>query len=143
MTNAMSSLDMNAVLNRLLILHHRSLPVYVSQATPWVASEWEPAWEAVQSIASDHRATADRFTSLILAEGETPVFGEFPIRYTALNDLALDYLVGLIIEYQRQLIQRITECSELLRLSPTVQAIALESLGEAKAHLLTLEEKAA
>ena len=29
MTN-MSSLDTNAILNRLLVLHHRSLPVYLS-----------------------------------------------------------------------------------------------------------------
>jgi hypothetical protein len=138
--NAMTAKDMNAVLNRLLVLHHRSLPMYVSQATPWVGPGYEAAWEAVQSIAADHQMTSDRFGAMLLAADEVPAYGEFPMRYTALHDLALDYLLARIIDYERHLIRRIAECADLVRTSPAVQACVLESLGEAKAHLQLLEE---
>ena len=140
MTNTMSSLDTNAVLNRLLVLHHRSLPVYLSQAMPWLHRNNAAAQETLQSIAADHRATVDRLGEMIVAEGGVPTYGEFPLRYTALHDLSLAYLVTRMIEYERQLIQRITECADLLRMNPTAQALALESLGAAKAHLQSLEE---
>jgi len=142
MMNAMTAMDTNAVLNRLLVLHHRSLPMYVSQATPWVGPGHEAAWEAVQSVARDHQVTADRFGAMVLTSDGVPTYGEFPIRYTALNDLALDFLLVRIIEYERQLIRRISECADLVRMSPAVQACVLESLGEAKAHLQLLEEVA-
>jgi hypothetical protein len=45
-----------------------------------------------------------------------------------------------MIEYEKLLIQRISECADLLRMNPTAQAAALESLGAAKAHLQALEE---
>ena len=141
MTN-MSSLDTNAVLNRLLVLHHRSLPVYLSQAMPWLHRNNAAAQEALQSIAADHRATVDRLGAMIVAEGGAPTYGEFPLRYTALHDLSLDYLVTRMLDYERLLILRISECADLLRMNPAAQAAALESLGEAKAHLQSLQEAA-
>ena len=54
MTNTMSSLDTNAILNRLLVLHHRSLPVYLNQAMPWLHRNNAAAQEVLQSIAADH-----------------------------------------------------------------------------------------
>jgi hypothetical protein len=47
-----------------------------------------------------------------------------------------------MIEYEKLLIQRISECADLLRMNPAAQAAALESLGAAKAHLQSLEEVA-
>ena len=140
MTHTMTSLDTNAILNRLLILHHRSLPVYLNQATPWLHRNSAAAQEALKTISADHEAVADRFAEMILAGGGVPAFGEFPLRYTALHDLALDYLVTRMIEYEKLLVQRITECADLLRMNPAAQAVVLESLGAAKAHLQSLEE---
>jgi len=142
MTNTMNSLDTKAVLNRLLVLHSRSLPVYLNQAMPWLHRNSAAAQEVLQSIAADHEATADRFGAMIVAEGGAPTFGEFALRYTALHDLALDYLVLRMIEYEKLLIPRISECADLLRMAPAAQAAALESLGAAKAHLQSLEEVA-
>jgi hypothetical protein len=142
MTNTLSSLDTNAILNRLQVLHHRSLPVYLNQAMPWLHRNSAAAQEALHVIAADHQATADRFGEMIVAEGGVPTHGEFPLRYTALHDLALDYLVVRMIEYEKLLIQRISECADLLRMAPAAQAAALESLGAAKAHLQSLEEVA-
>lgn len=139
MTN-MSSLDTNAVLNRLLVLHHRSLPVYLSYAVPWLHRDNEAAQEVLQSIAADHRALVDRLGELILDGNGIVAHGGFPLRYTALHDLSLDYLVTRLIEFQKQLIPQIAECADQLRMTPAAQAVALEALGEAKAHLQSLEE---
>ena len=138
----MSSLDTNAVLNRLLILHHRSLPAYLSYAVPWLHRDNEAAQEVVQSIAADHRALVNRLGELILDGNGIVVYGGFPLRYTALHDLSLDYLVTRLIEFERQIIPQISECADQLRMTPAAQAVALEALGEAKAHLQSLEELA-
>ena len=136
----MTSLDTNAVLNRLLILHHRSLPAYLSYAIPWLHRDNEAAVEVLQSISADHRALVDRLGELIIDGGGVVAYGHFPLRYTALHDLSLDYLVTRLVEFEKQLIPQISECADQLRMNPAAQAVALESLGEAKAHLQSLEE---
>lgn len=139
MTN-MTSLDTNAVLNRLLIMHHRSLPAYLSYAVPWLHRDNEAALEVLQSIAEDHRALVDLLGEMIIGEGGTVAYGHFPLRYSALHDLSLDYLVTRLVEFEKQLIPQISECAEQLWTNPAAQAVALESLGEAKGHLQSLEE---
>lgn len=139
MTN-MTSLDTNAVLNRLLILHHRSLPTYLGYAIPWLHRDNEAALQVLQSMATDHRALVERLAELIIAEGGAVAYGQFPLRYSALHDLSLDYLVTRLVEFEKQLIPQISECADQLRMNPVAQAVALESLGEAKAHLQSLEE---
>ena len=136
----MTSLNTNAVLNRLLILHHRSLPVYLSYAMPWLHRDSAAAQEVLQSIAADHRVLVDRLGELIVDGGGVVSYGQFPLPYTALHDLSLDYLVLRMVEFERQLIPQISECADQLRMNPTAQAVALEALGEAKAHLQSLEE---
>jgi hypothetical protein len=138
----MSSLDTNAVLNRLLVLHHRSLPAYLGYAIPWLHRDNGAALEALQAIAADHRALVDRLGELILNGNGVVAYGQFPLRYSALHDLSLDYLVQRLIEFERQLIGQISECADQLRMTPAAQAVALEALGEAKAHLQSLEELA-
>ena len=139
MTN-MSSLDTNAVLNRLLVLHHRSLPAYLSYAIPWLHRDNEAAQEVLQSIAADHRALVNRLGELIVDGNGIVIYGGFPLPYTALHDLSLDYLVTRLVQFEEQLIPQISQCADQLRMNPAAQAVALESLGEAKAHLQALEE---
>jgi hypothetical protein len=47
-----------------------------------------------------------------------------------------------LIEHQKNAIEEISDCADQLRLAPSAQAIAQEALGEAKAHLKSLEELA-
>ena len=107
---------------------------------PWLHRDNAAAQEVLQSIAADHQATADRLGEMIVDGGGVVAYGEFPLRYTALHDLALDYLVTRMIEFEKLLIPQISECADQLRMNPAAQAVALESLGEAKAHLQSLEE---
>lgn len=136
----MTSVDTNAALNRLLILHHRSLAAYLSYAIPWLHRDNQAALEVMQSIAADHRAVVDRLGERIIDGGGMVNYGHFPLRYAALHDLSVDYLVTRLVEFEKQLIAEVSKCADRLRMNPEVHAIALESLGEAKAHLQSLEE---
>jgi hypothetical protein len=138
----MKSTETNVVLNRILILHNRSLPVYLSYATPWMGPDGESARETLDLIVDGHRSMVDRIGKMILDAGGSVATGEFPLRYTSYHDLSFAFLRRKMIEYQEEMIRTIGQCAEQLRTAPTAQAVALEAMGEAKAHLQSLRELA-
>ncbi len=136
----MPTTDTNDVLNRILVLHNRSLPVYLMDALPWFERGDEVGPETLELIVAGHMSMVDRIGQMILDGGGSINYGEFPMRYTSLHDLSFNYLRDKMIEYEQQLIEALTEYAEQLRLVPTAQAVTLEALGEAKAHLQSLRE---
>jgi hypothetical protein len=138
----MNSAETTQVLNRLLILHDRSLPRYLGYASPLTHEGGQAARETLDQIVADHQATVDRLGELILDSGGSVSYGEFPLRFASLHDLTFEYLLTRLSEHQRRLIAAISECVEQLRTAPSAQAVALEALGQAKAHLQSLEELA-
>ncbi len=91
----MSSKDTIDILNRLVQLHHRSLPVYLSYAAPTWGRGEEQAQDTLKQISDDAARTVDRISEMIMEEGGSVDLGAFPMRYTALHDLAFDYLLDL------------------------------------------------
>ena len=138
----MKATDTNVILNRILILHNRSLPVYLSYAVPWMGPNGESAKETLDLIVDGHRSMVDRIGKMILDAGGSVATGEFPLRYTSYHDLSFEFLRQRMIEYQDQMIRAIGQYAEELRMAPTAQAVALEAMGEAKAHLQSLRELA-
>jgi hypothetical protein len=135
----MSSKSTIEVLNRLLALHGRSLPIYVSYAQPSWHQGDETAREVLESIVEDQRALAERLGEMILEIGPVNE-GGFPTVFTAYHDLSVDFLVDKMIEYQRRDIAVIEQSIARLVLVPMAKALAEEALGAAKAHLESLEE---
>ncbi len=138
----MTTTDTNAILNRILVLHNRSLAVYLSDAVPWFQRGDELAPETLDLIVAGHKGIVDRVGQMILDGGGAIAYGDFPMRYASLHDLSFDYLRDKLIEYEQQMIATLGEYAEQLRMAPTAQAVALEALGEAKAHLQSLRELA-
>jgi hypothetical protein len=138
----MNSAETTQVLNRLLILHNRSLPMYLGYASPLLQEAGRAAKEALDQIVADHQATVDRLGEMIVDSGAGVSFGEFPLRFASLHDLTFEYILTKLIEHQKRLIAAISECAAQVRTAPTAQAVALEALGQAKAHLQSLEELA-
>ena len=128
------------VLNRLLALHHRTLPQYLCSAHPWCTSRDDQAERALRQLAQDQRLMVDRLGLAILAEGGRPDLGEFPMSFTGLHDLSLDYLMGEVTRRQRQETQVIRECVSQLQHAPAARALAEEALGAAEGHLQNLQE---
>jgi hypothetical protein len=128
------------LLNRLLVLHERSLPMYLSYAPPSDLAAHDKARSVLAHIVEDQRRTIDRLATLVLDGGGTVDYGEFPLSFTSLHDLSLAYLLKLVIDRQRKLIAVSEKLADQLNLAPFAQAAAREAVGEAKGHLDNLLE---
>jgi len=96
--------------------------------------------EAFEAIASDQDGMVERLSQMLTDAQVSPRFGEFPMEYTDLHDLDIDYLLGVAVKYQAQDIASIAEIAEQLQLAPAAQSLAQEALGMTKGHLDTLRE---
>lgn len=132
-----STLD---ILNRLLVLHERSLPMYLSYAPPYEIAAHEQAKRVLDQVVADQRRTIDRLGTLIIDSGGAPDYGEFPMSFTSLHDLSVEYLLKLLIERQHKHVTACEKLADLLNLAPYAQAAAREAVGEAKGHLQNLQE---
>ena len=128
------------VLNRLLVLHERSLPMYLSYAPPNRMADHPQAKAVLDQIVEDQKRTIDRLATIVLDSGGQVDYGEFPMAFTGLHDLSLDYLLKLMAERQKKLVAACENLANLLGSAPYAQAAAREALGEAKGHLQNLEE---
>lgn len=128
------------LLNRLLVLQVRSLPMYLSYAPPHELDRNAQAKGVLSQIVEDQRQTVDRLGSLILEHGGTIDNGEFPMSFTSLHDLSLAYLLKLLIERQERTIAFSESLADQLAKAPYAQAAAREAVGQAKGHLENLRE---
>lgn len=138
--SAPSTID---ILNRLLVVHYRSLAMYLSFATPWVGRGREDAAKVVVTIAEHHKALVERLGAMVLDLGGTLEYGHFPMQFTALHDVSLEYLLKLLLQRQEKEVALIGSLADQLRFAPLAHALALEALGESKAHFDMLREVAA
>lgn len=136
----MNVAETNAVLNRLSVIHSRSLAMYLSYAVPWVAGANGEASQRLGLIAEDQRRTADQLGEMILENGGVVDPGEFPMRFTSMNDLSFDFLLQQLVDRQQRDVAAIESCVQRLEGDPAAKAVAQEALGAAKAHLVTLRE---
>lgn len=131
------------LLNRLLILHARTLPVYLLDAAPWFRPGNEHALEVLRDIANDQQDTATRIADLLMERNYRPDMGDFPLMFTSFNDLSVDYLVQEMLRRQTAESSDIADCVAKLAHDPAAKALAEEALGAAKAHLDSLRDLAA
>jgi hypothetical protein len=138
----MSSPETIEVLNRVLAILERSFTQYMRYAKPYIPPGRESFAQSLEEITAGQSALAERVSHTISEAGGMPDNGEFPIEYTDSHDLSIDYLVQQAIDSQKQDIADLTRCVEALRLAPSAQSLASETLGMAKGNLETLEELA-
>ena len=136
----MNATETNSTLNRLRIIHTRSFAAYVYYAAPWIHKGFHGVADVLEIMGSEVERIADHVGEMILSNGGQLIAGEFPIEFTGLHDLSVDYLLGVIIEHQEKDIVAIQECVNQLDANPLGQALAEEALGAAKGHLDSLQE---
>ena len=127
-------------LNRLLAIHCKSFPQYMRWSRPHVPAGRGEELESVEAIALDQDAMGDRISRMIIDGHALPRSGEFPMEFTDLHDLDVDYCLRLAAKYQEQDVATIQGLVERLQTAPSAKAIAEEALGMAKGHLDTLRE---
>jgi hypothetical protein len=127
------------VLNRLLAIHYRSLPMYLRDARPRKQPGDERADEMLSQIIAEHERMVEQISETLLELGGNIEPGEFPMLFTDMHDLSYDYLLGQLVEQQRQMVGRVQQCVD----DAPGEPLALEALGLAKGHLEELHELAA
>ena len=127
-------------LNRLLAIHCRSFPQYLRWARPHVPRGRGQELEAIDAVALDQDVMAERISRMIVDADALPRTGEFPMEFTDLHDLDIDYVLLAAERYQAEDVAAIEQLVERLRTAPAARAIAEESLGMAKGHLDILRE---
>ena len=134
-----------ALLNRLLTIHCRSLPVYLAEAGAWWTAPTadDEIAQTLRAIVFDQQATAARIADLILRRHGTIHVGSFPMEFTDKNDLAIDFLAGEAAEWGRRDIDSIEQILAALPFDDAeARELVQESLGAAKAHVEDLEAAA-
>lgn len=129
-----------SVLNRLLHVLCRSLPMYLEDAKPWTRRDDEQAQRALADIVAEQRVLAANVAEAILEHRGRPDPGRFPIEFAATNDLTLDFLQQKLVEYQHRDLAAIRRCLAELESMPRLRPLAKKALAGAKTHLDILQE---
>jgi hypothetical protein len=132
-----------SALDRLLEIHCRSFAQYLLYARPYTPPGTDEKLQTVHHVAEDQQQMGERIAALVREAGLTPYMGKFPMEFTDLHDLSIDYLFRQAIHSMRRDVASIEACVQALKGSPAARALAEEALGMAKGHLRTLEEVAA
>lgn len=127
------------VLNRLLRILYRSLPVYLAEVKPWSTEDSERG-RAIEAIAADQLQLAQRVAGAVLEQNGRIDTGHFPVEFTDKHDLATDYLVREAFEHQQHDLAAIQRCVADLHDAPSLRPLAEEALGAAIGHLENLKE---
>ena len=136
----MNAVDTNAILNSVIILHNRSLAVYLSDATPWMGKSGPEVAETLEAIAEDNRDIADKISRFVIENSGDVAAGEFPMTFTSLHDLSVDYLLTKLVQHQQEAVQFLQQAAARLELAPMAKALVDEALGAARAHYDSLKE---
>ncbi len=135
-----SSTNSLHTLNRIFIVVHRSLAMYLADAKPWTAHGCHTARERLSNLVADQRDYAQRISHYLTSQRYTADQGEFPMTYTDLHDLSLDYLMTELLRHQRHDVGTLEQLVSQLPGDPQARNLAEEVLGNARGHLELLEE---
>ncbi len=130
-------------LNRLLTIEFRSLPMYLHDADPWASSSEDVTSDTLANIIADQMQMSQRIAGYIQELDEAPTPGEFPMEFTDLHFLSLDYLRNELLRHQQIAISELEECVAALADDRDARQLAEEALGMERAHLEALEQAAA
>jgi hypothetical protein len=135
----MHSTNTNLALNELVVILNRSLPMYLSHAAPWVAYGHQEAQQTLDLLVADARHYATRISELLVARRHTVDLGEFPMAFTSLHDVSLDFLIEHLIAHQKRDLYRIEAITNRLSGDPEARAVAHEVLTNGQSHLKAIQ----
>lgn len=127
-------------LNQLVAIFTRSLSAYLTDAAPWSNGKDESGFELLSSLAADQRAMVDKIAEHLIEHGVEVNQGAFPMQFTDLHDLALDYLLGLAAKYQQADLEKIQGLAAAFADDAAAKELFEEALGTAKGHLDALRD---
>src|SRR5262245_45740267 len=101
----MSQAETLSVMNRLLAILYRSLPLYLHDAQPWHGKrqEDERAAKVLNLIVAEQRSLSEHVAEFILDHGGEPNPGAYPLEFSDANwhFVGLEYLLHPLIQHQK------------------------------------------
>ena len=140
MLSLTNSIDILDVLQEVLRILCRGLPQYLVEAKPWLQSEDAAFLAALKNAIADQRHYARRVADAVTERGGRPDPGPFPLGYTAVNDLSLDFMKNRIIEQLREDHEILKHRAKQLADHHELHALVDEIVGNYRGHLELLEE---
>jgi hypothetical protein len=129
-----------ATLLDVLQRERRSLLPFVAEAYPWASAGEEAALARLRAMIEEEQQAAVRLALYLQHRHVTvPPVGPFPLRYTTLNFVSLDFLVPSLIAEQKQRIAELDR--DLPQLTDPEARQQVQAFREMKVrHLKALEE---
>lgn len=115
--------------------------MYLTSAPPHRQFGDEQGWETLQNIMDDQKLMIDKIADHVESLDGVPNHGEFPMEFTGMHDLSMDFVLKQSFERQKREVELIEQISSDLEPGSQAKALSQESLGAAKAHLLSLQER--
>jgi hypothetical protein len=92
-----------ACLHEIIRRESLSVLIYVGQAYPWTTAKNNAALTDLKRIIDEEREAINaQGVFLARRRATVPWIGSFPSSFTTINFLALDHILGRLIEYEKQ-----------------------------------------
>jgi bacterioferritin (cytochrome b1) len=140
MIHVQNMLPVTDVLNQLLHLLLCGLPAYVVEINPWIQPGQESIRKALANLADDRRLYANRTIQAIMDRDGHPDSGSFPLEYTGLNDVSIEYLINELTDSLHLDMEILEALSAQLADISDLHALVEEVLGNTKGHAEILEQ---
>jgi bacterioferritin (cytochrome b1) len=114
--------------------------MYLVSAPPHRQFGEDGAWSQIQQIIEDQQTMIDKIADHVESLDGTPNMGEFPMEFTGMHDLSMEFILQKALSRQKNEAALIEQISADLEAGSQARALAQESLGAAKAHIESLEE---
>ena len=129
-------------LQRLFRREGRSLLQYIRDAFPWTTDGGDRL-ARLQKLIDEERTWLGEFTRYLQRRRVTPPYlGAYPMEFTTLNFVALDHVLPMLVQFQRQAIP-ILEADAAALTDADARAMVEQLVTLKKDHLKTLEGLAA
>jgi rubrerythrin len=120
-----------------------SLLSYVGDAFPWTAKLADPALALLRQIVAEHNRAVSTLGRLLARHRMAPPsIGSYPSSFTAINFLALNYILARLIDSERPSLI-VLEAETAGVTDPEVRAVIEQFLNVKRGHLARLQALAA
>lgn len=93
----------------------RSLLQYVSDSFPWVREGTDEALNRLQQVIREERDAVTALSRFLIRRRHTPPYlGPYPMAFTTINFVSLDYLLPHLVEQQRRAIAELEKDRQAL-----------------------------
>ena len=138
----MAETEKNQELQDLLVYLTRSMLQYVGECWPWTGNHPEER-QVIDELVARQRSEIAKLVDLLDARRQPIDFGSYPTEFTDLHYLALDHLLGELIEAEQALVETIEQISRDCAGDAEAETVVKEILAAERENLERLRELAA